>query len=189
MSASNDPCPCEMDGIGDCVSPVGHDETVVKVVVQRDHLVVDSNGKASLAHTAISKDDLARKAGRNGKQRSVSTFRRSLTPSEELGRRAKELTKEAAWKDNPILAVAHTGSLRSITTKDTRREICVYAEPTGEDDPLGPCPSHAGIIRSFLPPDPKTLLEWLTLRTEVASRFSELLYCCSLANVGKEILD
>lgn len=189
MSVSVDPCPCELDRIGDCISPVEDDEIVVKVVVLKDHLVVDSHGKVSLTYTAISKEDLAKKNGRNGKPRSVSTFRNSLTPPEELKRRASRLNKEPSWENNPILASAHTGSLRSITTKDSYREICVYAEPTGGDDPLGPCTSHAGIVRSFHPPDSKELLEWLVLRTQVASCFSEVLYCYSQASVGKEIMD
>jgi hypothetical protein len=65
--------------------------------------------------------------------------------------------------------------MRKIRDAEGRREVCVNADPTtDENDKLGPCPSHASILRANPPLDPTQRLEWQILRVKLAEQFTNI---------------
>jgi hypothetical protein len=95
----------------------------------------------------------------------VSVLRDEHTAGRETARRAQAMNRELAWATDPVLARGLVMSIRSIRDKEGRREVCVNADPTtDENDKLGACPSHASILRANPPPDPAQRLEWQMLR-------------------------
>lgn len=175
----HEPCPCEMNGADDNLAPVSDEENLVKIVALRDHILISDSGAIELTSTAIREDDIAGRTDRSGNTRSVSTFRINLATPEELERRAKAINKVREWENDPVSAIVSTKALRDILDQSARREVCVYAEPTGENDRLGPCKFHAGIKRSLSPPIPKDRLTWAVLRLTVAQKFKEFKHICS----------
>ena len=175
MVASLEPCPGELDNPSCEISAVGDVEVLIKVVEVRHLVTEDKKGRPKLTASAIKKADIAGAGGR-----SVSTMRQGLTPNHEVQRRSKSINMEPAWADDPLLAMAITQGIRSLEDKASRREVCVYAEPTiAENDKLGACPTHAGIRRSCTPPDSKSRPEWAVLRGAVAAKFCEFRHACT----------
>lgn len=185
----DNPCPCEMDHPSVDINAVQNEENLVKVVVLRNHLVASINGNIQLTTTAISQDDISGKKDASGHIRSVSTFRADKMPPEEMVRRAKGINKVPEWSDDPIAASVAVADLRNIMDDSGRREICVYAEPTDEKDKLGPCPAHAGLKRSLLPPIPGSRLSWAVLRSTVAQKFTAFKRVCSDSDVTAATLE
>jgi hypothetical protein len=179
---SSEPCPDEMLEDAQKQSPVSDPEFLLKIVVLEEDIAPNGSNLA-LTTTAIRKSDIAGDDDGEGGRRSVSVFREALISQPELEKRAKHLTKHVAWIENPIAARVKTKVLRDLVDDHNRREVCVYAEPTGNDDLLGPCLAHAGIRRSCDPPvkDPKKTgrLTWVMLRSKIAQQFVDFIHVCS----------
>ena len=156
------PCPCEEDVPDRAPSAVAGAEWVIRHVPVSQWLL--PNGRLSAA--AFPRDEL-----RGIKGKSVSVLR-GMTPPDEVTRRGAALNKEPAWASDPLIARAPVSALRQIVDREQRREICVNADPV--ETPLGFCPTHASVLRAFPPLDPRQLMEWATLREELADAFAEI---------------
>lgn len=173
MSDESEPCPCETHTPDGAPGAVSDKEYVIRFIPDRDWLTEDGNGALRLSLHAFSREDLK---GARGK--SVSVLR-CITPREEIIRRGKDMSREPSWADDPVIAQASVADLRQIHDKCQRREVCVNADPTDDSDRLGPCPTHAGILRANPPLDPKQRLEWKLLRDKLADKFDKIYHFCS----------
>jgi hypothetical protein len=164
------PCPEEdQDPLGVPAGRLTAPERLIRCIAGRDMLSLNDEGIAVLQPTAIKKSDLEGKDGR-----SVSTLREDHTPSDEVLRRASYFAQQEEWSGDPVIAFASASDFWSILDKEGRRDICAFADRTNEDDPLGPCDTHASIKRSCSPPQPYQRSQMAKLRSEVAEKFTEI---------------
>lgn len=146
-------------------------EMLVRTIPVYELLVFSEDGTAVIGPSAFRQDDLAGKG-----RKSVSTLREEVTGEGETARRSMGLTVDQQWKADPVVARATAGSLRSVYNDVGERELCVNADPTtSENDRLGPCPTHASVLRAIsnqtkVPPR----LSWDTLRANLAARFADV---------------
>lgn len=166
MTVPSEPCPCEHTAPDGAPGPVADAELVMRHIPVSLWLVWDQQGQPRLTPAAFPEDELR---GRKGK--SVSVLRGLAAPA-EASRRGIALTKEPAWKDDPVAALARVDALRTLVDRQQRREICVNADPVDTD--LGFCAEHASILRASPPPDPSQRLEWMKLRLKLACRFASV---------------
>jgi hypothetical protein len=166
------PCPYELAYPAGAPGAVADDEELVRIVSHFQQLNRDVDGRPRLTATAITQSDLSGKA-----QRCVSVLRKNHVSPVELQRRAAEITSFEGWKANPVAAIGLGKHLRAIFDEEGRREICVYADPTtDENDHLGACVGHAGVRRSLPSPDPNDRIQWAVLRTIVAEAFAVIIH-------------
>jgi hypothetical protein len=151
--------------------PVLDTELVVRVVPVALHLEFGPAGEIVLAPAAISREHLS---GRNGK--SFSVLREPHTSAIEIMRRALLQNRQSEWANDPVLARAKVEELRSLCEQSLNwRMVCVNADPTGKEDPLGPCPTHASVLRSNPQPSgPNQRMGWLLVQAEVAAKFTAI---------------
>ncbi len=168
MSAAPEPCPCEGHAPDGAPGPVADDETVIRIVPLRGWLARGAAGQAELSVAAFPEQELE---GKNGK--SVSVLRPMTEPA-DLARRAAARNREDAWAGDPVVARGSAGSMRQLRDGAGRREICVNADPV--TDALGPCSTHASILRSDPPPDRTRRLQRAKLRLALASVFVEVVH-------------
>ena len=160
-------CPCEADAPPPAPGPITGAEVIVRFVPLADQLTLNTQGEPVLAPVAFSKDELA---GKNNKSGSV--LRGGLTAGHEIARRARAKNKQPEWTQDPVLARADVGELRALRDSSGWRMVCINADPTtAQDDPLGPCPTHASVLRSHPPLSNQQRIEWLLLRTQVSTAF------------------
>lgn len=168
---SPEPEPCPNEGTPPLGAPgsVNDAEGIIRLVPSRVWLIRDGRGNAALGPTAFSRDELSQ---RKGKSASVL---RDMTASAEIERRARALNSEPLWVDDPVIATASVFAVRHIVDSGGRREVCVNADPTSkENDRLGPCSTHASVVRACPPLDQKQRIEWAGLRQQLAMRFSRV---------------
>lgn len=166
MSATPEPCPCEGNAPDGAPGPVADDETVIRIVPLRGWLARSGTGRAELTSAAFPEDELE---GKKGKSASVL---RPMTEPAELARRAAARNREEAWANDPVVARGLVRPMRQLRDGADRREICVNADPV--TDALGPCSTHASILRSVPLPDRSKRLERAKLRLALASVFIEI---------------
>jgi hypothetical protein len=170
MICDDETCPREGEAPSPAPGPVECGETVVRCVLLQTQLIHNSEGQPVLTAAAFPKDELR---GTRGK--SVSVLRDKHTAPEETARRAREMNRESMWSSDPVLARGLVISIRNIRDAEGRREVCVNADPTtDENDKLGACPSHASILRANPPLDLTQRLEWQMLRFKLAEQFTEI---------------
>jgi hypothetical protein len=142
----------------------------VRFVLLQQQVIRNEAGQPVLTTAAFPRDELR---GVHGK--SVSVLRDQHTSSEEIARRAQAMNREPEWSSDPVLARSSVISIRNICDTKGRREVCVNADPTTDvNDKLGPCSSHASILRANPPLDPTERLEWQMLRLKLADQFTEI---------------
>lgn len=170
MTCDVETCPREGDAPSPAPGPVECRETVVRFVPLQAQLIRNAEGQPVLTAAAFPKDELR---GVHGK--SVSVLRDAHTAAEETARRARAMNRESMWSSDPVLARGLVISMRNIRDAEGRREVCVNANPTtDENDKLGACPSHAAILRAHPPLDLTQRLEWQMLRVKLADQFTEI---------------
>jgi hypothetical protein len=170
MICYDDACPREREAPSPAPGPVECDEIVVRFVLLQAQLIRNAEGQPVLTAAAFPKEELR---GTRGK--SVSVLREEHTAPLETARRAQAMNREQKWSSDPVLARGSVISLRSIRDTEGRREVCVNADPTtDENDKWGPCPSHASILRADPPLDITQRLEWQMLRVKLAEQFNEI---------------
>jgi hypothetical protein len=170
MICGDEMCPREWEAPPPAPGPVECNETVVRFVLHQAQLIRNAEGQPVLTATAFPRDELR---GINGK--SVSVLRDEHTAAEETARRAQAMSRESMWSSDPVLARGLVISIRNIHDAKGRREVCVNADPTtDENDKLGACPSHASILRANPPLDLTQRLEWQMLRVKLAEQFTEI---------------
>ncbi len=155
------PRPCPDEGLvpEGAPSSVSDNENVIRLVPSRAWLIRDGRGRPALGPTAFPQDELRQRAGKT-----VSVLR-GMTADAEIERRARALNSETTWADDPVVAIASVCTIREMTDSQDRRELCVNADPTtATNDKLGPCTTHASIVRSCPPLDPKQRVAWGRLR-------------------------
>jgi hypothetical protein len=173
-------CPDEVNTPPGAPSPVDDSEQIIRCVCVSTDLVWQ-NGVAALDIGLIGKSDLE---GKNGK--SVSVLRHPpLTPAGDVAQRATALNLQNEWLTDPVVAIADAIELRRLIDayQISWRLVCVHAEPTDNTDPLGACPTHAGIVRSNPHPKPgkQQRLEWLKTRLAVAATFKDIAHLSGAA--------
>jgi len=175
MNGEGEPCPCELEHPQEAPGPVADCETVIRFIPHDIWLYNDERGQRSLNSKAFGKDELSGSVGK----KSVSVLRAEKTSPDEILRRGRCINKEESWSDDPLIAVASAQKLRNMVNGSGRREICVYADPTDATrDILGPCPTHASLLRAKPPLDPKLQrAEWSRLRLELAAQFVNIRHC------------
>lgn len=166
------PCPNEDNPPAEAPGKVENTELVIRVAVQEDWVLSDS-GSLTLSTAAFTKNDLQ---GRKGA--SVSLIREMTSPAEVL-RRARALTKEPRWVEDPILGRAVTDAIRRIVDDDGRREFCVNADIV--DDDLGKLVTHASLLRSCPIPNSDERALWSAIRLLVAQTFNDVRHCSGRA--------
>jgi hypothetical protein len=170
MICNSETCPHEGEAPSPAPGPVECGETVVRFVLLETQLIRNAEGQPVLTSAAFPKDEL-----RGVRGKSVSVLRDEHTGPEETARRAREMNREPMWSSDPVLARGFVISMRKVRDAEGRREICVNADPTtDENDKLGACPSHASILRANPPLAPTQRLEWQTLRVKLAELFTEI---------------
>jgi hypothetical protein len=170
VTSDGQACPCEGQAPPPAPGPVANTETIIRFVSDATHICLESNGKWGMVPTAFSKEELAGK-----KNKSFSVLRDPHTAEAEITRRAKEKTLEPSWKADPVLARAPVLAVRELRDGGNRRIVCVNADPTtAQTDTLGPCPTHASLLRAEPPLDAKQNMEWLTLRMALRSAFRDI---------------
>jgi hypothetical protein len=113
-------------------------------------------------------------------RRSVSSFRGGgRTPFDALIVRACSWNTEVAWGEDPVIAIAKAGRLRTIVDGDGRREICVYADSTDDNDPFGKSDSHASIRKSEPAHERHQRQDIAILRSKLFEAFAELRHLIS----------
>ena len=142
------------------------DEFVLRFVPSSAWLIHDEAGRATLSTAAFPAEELEGK-----RDKSISVLR-GMTPPPEIQRRAGSRNLEPGWKSDPVAARAVVQKLRALQDASGRREICVNADPT--TDRLGPCPTHASILRSVPPRDPSPRTERAKLRFALTRIFADL---------------
>jgi hypothetical protein len=173
------PCPCETSGAHSSLGPVQDAEIVIRFVSRRDHLGLDS-GKLRLTSSHFSSADIKGAREKDGRKKSVSSFRgNGLTSVAELVPRGCVRNRVDEWSEDPVIAIAEVRALRRICDPDGRREICIYADRTEDDDPLGVCEGHASIRRSE-PTDPDHNRQDIAiLRSRLSDAFAEVRHLIS----------
>jgi hypothetical protein len=170
MTSEDEACPREAEAPPPAPGPVKSTETVVKFVRLKKELILNGRGQPVLTSLAFPKDELR---GVQGK--SVSVLRDEHTAVEEIARRAGEINREPTWSSDPVIARSRVISIRNIRDTEGRREICVNAHPTtDENDRLGACPTHASILRAHPPLDSSQRLQWDMLRLKLAEQFEDI---------------
>jgi hypothetical protein len=173
------PCPCENSGAHSSLGPVQDVEVVIRFVSRRDHLPLDS-GKLRLTSSHFSSADIKGAREKDGRKKSVSSFRgNGLTSVSELVARACVRNRVDEWSEDPVIAIAQVCDLRQIRDTDGRREICVYADRTEKDDPLGVCESHASIRRSEPTDRDHNRQDIAILRSRLSDAFAEVRHLIS----------
>lgn len=172
LPRGGEPCPDEDNPSQDAPGRVEDSELVLRVASQRDW-VVHEPGRTTLSTAAFPKTQLQGKAGA-----SVSLMR-PMTPSHEVLKRAKAVTKSPEWADDPVLGRAPTGMIRGIVDADGRREFCVNADVV--DDHLGRLVTHASLLRSCPVPDSSQRAEWQAVRLKIAQTFDDVRHCSGSA--------
>ena len=173
-----EPCPCEQSGRHSSLGPVGDAEVVVRFVPKRDNLV-NEGGRPRLVAASFARDDI-KGVGSGPSKRSVSSFRgQGKTPYTDLLARACFQNREPAWCEDPVVAFANVKDLRVIVDQDGRREICVYADRTLDDDPLGVCESHASIRKSSPADQKHNRQDIALLRSCLSDAFAEVRHLIS----------
>lgn len=169
-----DPCPREQEAPHPAPSPVDDSESLVRLVASVSS-IVGADNTMRLSPGSFARSDIRGTREADGRERSVSTYRRELTPHGELLARAHAHNQERVWSDDPVVAVASVKGLRTICDQTGRREFCVYAEPTSEtEDRYGSCPTHAGIKRSKPEQSEMQRVEINILRSKIAGIFGPL---------------
>ena len=182
MPESSDECPCEGVSPPGAPGSVEDCETVLRIVPIYDQLAFGEDGVPSLTSASFSQDELAGKSGKT-----VSVLREELTPSSEITRRCTALTKDEGWKSDPVVARASAADLRSIVNENSKREICVNADPTRAEDILGACSTHASLIRAITQDTKIPLrLAWGVLRATLASRFKDIRHASGISPVRRQ---
>jgi hypothetical protein len=170
MIRDGEACPREGEAPSPAPGPVELTETLVRFVILQTQLIRNAEGQPVLTAAAFPRDELR---GIRGK--SVSVLRDEHTAGEETARRAQAMNRELMWSSDPVLARGLVISIRNIRDAERRREVCVNADPTtDENDKLGACPSHASILRANPPLDLTQRLEWQMLRVKLAEQFTEI---------------
>jgi hypothetical protein len=170
MIRDDETCPREGQAPSPAPGPVECNETIVRFVPHQAQLIRNAEGQPVLTAAAFPRDELR---GIHGK--SVSVLRDEHTAAEETARRAHAMNRESMWSSDPVLARGLVISIRNIRDPKGRREVCVNADPTtDENDTLGACPSHASILRANPPLDLTQRLEWQMLRVKLADQFTEI---------------
>jgi hypothetical protein len=133
MICDDETCPREREAPATAPGPVECSETVVRFVPLQTQLIRNSDGQPLLTSTAFPLDEL-----KGTRAKSVSVLRDEHTAGRETARRAQAMNRELAWATDPVLARGLVMSIRSIRDKEGRREVCVNADPTtDENDKLG----------------------------------------------------
>jgi hypothetical protein len=170
MIGDNETCPREGEAPSPAPGPVECNETIVRFVPLQAQLIRNAEGQPVLTAAAFPRDELR---GIHGK--SVSVLRDAHTAAEETARRAQAMNRESMWSSDPVPARGLVTSIRNIRDPKGRREVCVNADPTtDENDKLGACTSHASILRANPPLDLTQRLEWQMLRVKLAEQFTEI---------------
>jgi hypothetical protein len=170
MMCNDEACPGEREAPLPAPGPVECNETVVRFVPLQTQLIRNAEGFPVLTAAAFPKDEL-----RGVRGKSVSVLRDEHTEAQETARRAQAMNREPMWSSDPVLARSLVISMRNIRDGEGRREVCVNADPTtDENDKLGACASHASILRANPPLDPAQRLEWQLLRIKLAEQFTEI---------------
>jgi hypothetical protein len=164
-------CPDEANVPFGAPSAVDDGELVVRCVRQAGELVWNLQGFAELDIGAIRREDLEGKG-----TKSVSVLREPPTARSDIAKRAADHNLQPEWINDPVVARAHVIELRTLVDryKAPWRLVCVNADPTGGDDPLGPCPTHASIVRSRPQPGKEQRMDWLEARSKVAAAFKAI---------------
>lgn len=173
MSLAQGACPDEANSPPGSPGLVLDNEAVIRVVPIMSQIERKTDGTLTLAVAAITREELS---GRNNK--SVSVLREPSTPATEVLRRALDKNRQVEWTTDPVLARANVGELRKLIDNAGWRTVCVNADPTSDqDDRLGACPTHAGIVRSHPQPAQTQRMEWMLVRAAVAEKFDRVEHC------------
>lgn len=170
--AAEDPCPCEAVVPDNAPGLIDNAEHVLHVVVS-DQWISWDGGIPRLSVAALRNEDID---GKDNK--SVSCVRDKYMPPEALLERSKKLNRCPEWQTDPVVARASVLKLREIRN-ESWREVCVWADPTGEDDKAGACAEHASVTRSRARPGKSGQLERNKRRSAIAETFSELSHVIS----------
>lgn len=164
-------CPCEDVALAPAPGPVGDAEFLVKVAFARaDDFEEIEGGGFRFAIGAFREQDLRGPMGK----RSVSVIRQDHLSDVDCAKRAAQL--EPAWQSDPVVGRIQTLDVRALSDLDAPRLLCVYAEPTGDEDRLGALPAHAGIVRARKLPDDNSRLTWFLVRVKIAQLFGALVH-------------
>lgn len=167
MTLVDETC-CAGESSGSAFGRVEDHEVIVVAVRDPTQVRAAADGRVVLAVGAISLDDLKGKVGRDGAKRGVSFERKDHCAA--LIERMRALSNGATA--DPLVAEGSAFSMRSIRDQDNNREICVFAEPTGQEDQLGPSESHGAMRAVEIRQKPPKGTAWLDLRSAVANRLS-----------------
>lgn len=163
-------CPCEDDAPAPAPCPVYDSEDLVKVAFARpDDFEEVDGGVYRFSPGAFRSEDI-RGDGRGKK--SVSVIREHHLPANECWRRAALL--EPKWSNDPVVGRVTALEVRALTDNNAPRLLCVYADPTGDEDRHGPLPSHAGIVRARPIPRDHQRMEILKVKVAIAEVFGIL---------------
>lgn len=110
--------------------------------------------------------------GKGRGEKSVSVIRENHLPMDECVRRAALL--ESKWSNDPVVGRVTALAVRALIDQNAPRLLCVYADPTGEEDRHGPLPSHAGIVRARPMPRDNNRMEILKVKVAIAEVFGIL---------------
>ena len=147
MICYDDACSRKREAPSPAPGPVECAEIVVKFVLLETQLIRNAEGQPVLSAAAFPNDELR---GIRGK--SVSVLREKHTAPPETARRAQAMNREPKWSSDRVLARGSVISLQNIRDTEGRREVCVNADPTtDQNDKLGACPTHASILRADPP--------------------------------------
>ena len=167
MSLIDEHC-CPGESSGGEQGPVLDVELLALAILNPDHWRPQPGGAVStLSYSAIGEKDIKGALDSDGRKRGVSFERSERCQADWLLDRMRRLT----GSDDPALALGYASALRAILTPSGCREVCVHAEPTGDEDYLGPSASHGVVRASPQKVPPPNGASWLQLRHQVAKSF------------------
>lgn len=163
-------CPCEDEAPDPAPGPVDDAELLVKVAFARaGDFEEEDGGTYRFAPGAFRKEDLL---GKRRGDKSVSVIRQDHLPQKECMRRAALL--EPRWDADPVIGRVRAEDVRALDDNNAPRLLCVYADPTGDEDRHGALPSHAGIVRARPFPGDNHRMEILKVKIAIAKLFGTL---------------
>ena len=146
MICYDDACSRKREAPSPAPGPVECAEIVVKFALLETQLIRNAEG------SPYSQRQHSQTILRGIRGKSVSVLREKHTAPPETARRAQAMNREPKWSSDRVLARGSVISVRNIRDTEGRREVCVNADPTtDQNDKLGACPTHASILRADPP--------------------------------------
>lgn len=174
----SEPCPGEMSGTESRFGAVQNSEFLIRFVTERKDIVNPAAGVWKIAPASFAEQDI-NGVGKGENRRSVSTFRDAVTSQSELVARATKRTADEKWKQDPVIGVTVASNIREIVDQSGRRNFCIFADKTENDDPFGVSDGHASIRKSN-PANPRhQRQEKAILRSQLSDAFYEVRHLIS----------